>query len=63
MESEDYAEDTNAAQEEQAAYGAHQEYGPDGNYDDSYYAMSASAEYNQSGGYPNEEDDEETYAS
>ena len=63
MEHEDYAEDTNVAKEEQAAYEAHQDYGPDGNYDDSYYAMSASTQYNYSGGYPNEEDNEETYAS
>ena len=54
---------TYAACEEQAAYGAHQENGPDGNYDDSYYALSASAEYNHSDDNPTEDDDEETYAS
>ncbi len=63
MESEDNVEETNAAWEEQAAYGAHQEYGPDGHYDDPYYAMSATAKYNHSDGYPNEDADKETYAS
>ncbi len=63
MESEDYEEDTNAAQEELAAYGAHQEYGPDGNYDGSHYAMSASSQYDQQADYLYEEEDEETYAS
>ena len=62
MESQNYEEETEGT-EEQAAYGAHQEYGPDGNYDDSYYAMSASSQYDQPAYYPSEDEDEETYAS
>ena len=44
------------------AYGAHQSYGSNGNYEDFHYAMSAAAEYEQP---YNESDDEneETYAS
>ena len=61
--SEDHTEETYTACEDQAPHGAHQEYGPDGNYDDSYYAMSTSAEYTHSNDYLYEEDDEETYAS
>ena len=63
MESQDHEEATYAACEDPAAYGAHQEYGPDGNYDDSYYAMSAA--YNNPDDYSNEydEEEEETYAS
>ena len=63
MESQHYEEETDEACEEQFAYGAHQEYGPDGNYDDSSYAMSASAESNHFEGYHTEDDNEETYAS
>jgi hypothetical protein len=63
MESQDHTEETYQACEEQAAYGAHQEYGPDENYDDSYYAMAASASYNHPDDYPTEYDDEETHAS
>ena len=62
MESQNHEEETEET-DEQAAYGAHQEYGPYGNYDDSYYAMSASSQYDQSAYYPSEEEDEETYAS
>ena len=63
MESQDHEEEPYAACEEQTAYGAYQKYGPDGNYDDSYHAMSA-ATYNHPDDYLNEYDDEEeTYAS
>jgi hypothetical protein len=63
MESQDHEEETEGTCEEQTAYGAHQEYGPDGNYDGSHYAMSASSQYDQQADYLYEEEDEETYAS
>ena len=63
MEFQDHDEETYAACEEQAAYGAHHEYVSDENYDDPYYAMSASAAHNHHDDYPNEYVDEETHAS
>jgi hypothetical protein len=63
MESQDHEEETEGTYEEQTAYGAHQEYGSDRNYDGSYYAMSASSQYDQQADYLYEEEDEETYAS
>jgi len=62
MEHRDRENDQEEACEDQAAYGAHHLYGLDGNYDDSYYAMSAAAEYDDNHG-EFENEDEETYAS
>ena len=62
MEHQDLEKDQEDACEDQAAYGAHHSYGPDGNYDDSFCAMSAAAEYDEHHG-KFENEDEETYAS
>ena len=48
--------------DDQAAYGAHQSYGTDGNYNDPYYAMSAATQYDREHN-DSEYEDSETYAS
>ena len=60
MESQD--EETEKEGDERAAYGVNQEYDDEGNYPDSYYAMSAAMEPHQ---HLDDEDDQdsETYAS
>ena len=62
MKHQDLENDQEEACDDRAAYGAYHSYGPDGNYDDSYYAMSAAAEYDDNHG-EFENEDKETYAS
>jgi hypothetical protein len=61
MESHDW--DNGIEDEYQHVYGAHQEYDDDGNYQESYHAMSAAMDLPQDGVDPDEDDDGETYAS
>jgi hypothetical protein len=61
MDSQDCETEEESEYYHQAVYGAHQSYGPDGNYDNSHYAMSAAAEYQDQ--IESDDEDEETYAS
>ncbi len=61
MESQDWED--GMRDDERPVYGAHQEYDNDGNYQESYFAMSAPTDHPQDGVDLDEDDDGENYAS